>query len=192
MTKSERSKYISAIRNVAKKKYAVAWAAYIDGKGPRPDHKTLGLGYMGAQAVRMEIGEDSLWKNPMKSTVDLIVESYLETAAWASIITDADGTEQPGDELIELGYEWSKDAKKTAKAEVRDFVAYAINKYGKDIFDGLTPKKIGFNFFLTRNGHGAGFWDLGLGEQGDLLTKAAKTFGSSDVYMSDAEELELS
>lgn len=41
----------------------------------------------------------------------------------------------------------------------------------------------GHDFFLTRNGHGAGFWDRGLGEVGDTLTKAAKVYGSVDPYL---------
>lgn len=39
------------------------------------------------------------------------------------------------------------------------------------------------DFWLTRNGHGAGFWDRGLGELGTALTKAAKTFGTCDLYV---------
>ena len=40
----------------------------------------------------------------------------------------------------------------------------------------LSPEQIGHDFILTRNGHGAGFWNRGLGEIGDRLTKWAKTF----------------
>lgn len=35
----------------------------------------------------------------------------------------------------------------------------------------------GHDFFLTREGHGAGFWDRGLGELGDRLSKACKGWG---------------
>jgi hypothetical protein len=43
----------------------------------------------------------------------------------------------------------------------------------------------GHDFWLTRNGHGAGFWDRGLGELGDALTQAAKSFGQCDLYVTD-------
>lgn len=47
--------YIKHIRNDAKREYAKAYAAYLlDGK-PEPDRGTLG--YMGAQAVRMNLAE---------------------------------------------------------------------------------------------------------------------------------------
>lgn len=37
----------------------------------------------------------------------------------------------------------------------------------------------GQDFYLTRNGHGAGFWDRGYGEIGRQLTEAAKIYGST-------------
>lgn len=38
----------------------------------------------------------------------------------------------------------------------------------------------GHDFYLTREGHGAGFWDRGLGTLGDYLTDIAKHAGSAD------------
>lgn len=43
----------------------------------------------------------------------------------------------------------------------------------------------GGDFWLTRNGHGVGFWDRGLGEEGEALTEAADKFGPLDVYEGD-------
>ena len=40
----------------------------------------------------------------------------------------------------------------------------------------------GHDFLLTRNGHGAGFWDRGIGAWGTTLTDIAKTFGSTYAY----------
>lgn len=41
----------------------------------------------------------------------------------------------------------------------------------------------GHDFWLTRNGHGAGFWDRGLGRLGERLTRAAKVYGSRNPYL---------
>jgi hypothetical protein len=41
----------------------------------------------------------------------------------------------------------------------------------------------GHDFWWTRNGHGAGYWDRGLGEHGDKLSALAKTYGSCDIYV---------
>ena len=37
----------------------------------------------------------------------------------------------------------------------------------------------GGDFYLTRNRHGAGFWDRGYGDVGKQLTEAAKIYGST-------------
>ena len=118
-----------------------------------------------------------------------IVDAYLECAAWSSTHTTEDGEDTP---LDEIDADWSKQAVEQAKSECADFVNYAEEQFGADIFDGLDAGQIGHDFWLTRNGHGAGFWDRGLGEQGEQLTKAAKTFGSSDAYIGDDGRIYLS
>lgn len=44
----------------------------------------------------------------------------------------------------------------------------------------------GHDFWLTRNGHGAGFWDGDWPEPaGEILTKASKAYGGVDLYIGD-------
>lgn len=43
----------------------------------------------------------------------------------------------------------------------------------------------GADFCLSRNGHGAGFWDRGYGAVGDALHAIAKSFGEFNLYMGD-------
>lgn len=50
----------------------------------------------------------------------------------------------------------------------------------------------GVDFWLTRNGHGAGFWDRGLGDVGNELTEAARASGARDAYLGDDGEVHLS
>lgn len=51
----------------------------------------------------------------------------------------------------------------------------------------------GHDFWLTRNGHGAGFWDGDWPEkQGEALTKLSREFGSLDVYVGDDGKLYFS
>lgn len=50
-----------------------------------------------------------------------------------------------------------------------------------EAFDAMSPEQMVHDFHLTRNGHGAGFWDRGLGELGDTLTDLAKTFGTAEL-----------
>lgn len=50
----------------------------------------------------------------------------------------------------------------------------------------------GHDFWFTRNGHGAGFWDRGLGAIGDRLSSMSRPYGSSDLYRGDDGKLYLS
>lgn len=47
---------------------------------------------------------------------------------------------------------------------------------------------LGHDFWLTRNRHGAGYWDRGLGDLGDRLTEAAMAFGEVEVITEDEED----
>lgn len=55
--------------------------------------------------------------------------------------------------------------------------AYETSGYGEE--------SAGVDFWLTRNHHGAGFWDRDLGAAGDALTQAAHGYTSRDVYRGD-------
>lgn len=50
--------------------------------------------------------------------------------------------------------------------------------------DDWTAEQLGRDFWLSRNGHGAGFFDRGL-PNSYALQDAAKTFGSFDLYVGD-------
>lgn len=46
---------------------------------------------------------------------------------------------------------------------------------------GLDPLQCGHDFYLTRNGHGSGFWDRGYDKTiADELCRISKEFGESD------------
>jgi hypothetical protein len=61
--------------------------------------------------------------------------------------------------------------------------------------NGYTESQAGIDFWLTRNHHGAGFWDRDAldwfsaednsAKLGDLLTDAAHAYGESDSYLGD-------
>lgn len=62
----------------------------------------------------------------------------------------------------------------------RDCGAFVILA-GRDLI-GLDAGQCGHDFALTRNHHGAGFWDRGYGDLGDRLTVAAQSFGESGAW----------
>ena len=72
-------------------------------------------------------------------------------------------------------------------AEMADLLAYcdAMGPWsGTDsrgaIENEPAEARAGHDFWLTRSGHGAGFWDRGLGALGDRLSDAARAYGSPD------------
>ncbi len=60
-----------------------------------------------------------------------------------------------------------------------------FQKENKDDIDGR-DLRAGHDFWLTRCGHGAGFWDGNWPEPAATrLTEAAKAFGEADLYRGD-------
>lgn len=59
---------------------------------------------------------------------------------------------------------------------------------------GIHPDQAGHDFWLTRNGHGAGFWDRGLGDAGDTLTRACghgTKYPSVDLFANGGGEVDF-
>lgn len=63
---------------------------------------------------------------------------------------------------------------------VAEWIAAAI-----ELDPGYSDGRAGHDFWLTRNGHGAGFWDRGLRSIGTQLTRLSKYFGSVGLYRGD-------
>jgi hypothetical protein len=56
-----------------------------------------------------------------------------------------------------------------------------------DLEEDWGLEQAGHDFWLTRNGHGAGFWDRGKGALGDKLSKIAEAYGSVDTLIADCD-----
>ena len=107
---------------------------------------------------------------------------------------DLRGTDVPAD--VEQAIR--QDVEDFVLANSTDCVAY-VEQRGKDAiaeYDGQTrtdwaAECIGHDFMLTRNGHGAGFWDRGLGELGDRLSKASGPYGEQSIEADEHDNLFL-
>jgi hypothetical protein len=80
--------------------------------------------------------------------------------------------------------EWLDDDELLAEC-AEDLTAFLRGNAADIALSGLTGHQVGEDFWLTRNRHGAGFWDRGLGEVGLRLTEAARVYGTVDVPLSD-------
>lgn len=84
----------------------------------------------------------------------------------------------------------SAAAVRDMEADLESFVKGCLSER-PNVFDGIADDDIGYDFWLTRNGHGVGFWDRGLGERGDWLTAMAKPFGGSHLYVNGDGKVEV-
>ena len=115
----------------------------------------------------------------MKTTIDSseVIDGYMDCALWSSV--DESGT--PLDDKYGLD-EISPDLAAKMMSDCEDFTR--ANRADL-LASNLADSQIGHDFWLTRNHHGAGFWDRGLGDLGDRLTKACKAFPSTELYVGD-------
>jgi len=106
-------------------------------------------------------------------TTDRFTDAYLEAAVWT------DYAEHHGDsEAASL----SPEAIVQARIECEAFQA----AHPATLASAGTPEQNGHDFWLTRNHHGAGFWDRGYHEAvSKRLTDAAHAAGSRSLYLGD-------
>ena len=111
--------------------------------------------------------------------------AYVDCALWSS----TDNADESGGEPLDKNYDVRDidDASLSVMGEdCDDFVAFC-EREGIDLSVG-DDEQNGHDFWLTRNHHGAGFWDHGYAN-GDALTKAAHSFGSVDLYVGDDRKI---
>lgn len=114
----------------------------------------------------------------MEDMNNATLTAYIECAIWSS--TD-DGGDPLGDSYT--ASDLSAEAFESMRADIEDFEAL-LDREGIDRSD-WTDEQLGHDFWLTRNRHGAGFWDRGHGDVGETLTRYAHAYGESDLYVGD-------
>jgi hypothetical protein len=91
---------------------------------------------------------------------ETILRAYIECALWA----ETDNADESGGEPLDANYsadDIAPEALATLRADCETFAeraraaGFAITGYWSD-------EQLGHDLWLTRNGHGTGFWDRGL------------------------------
>ena len=114
------------------------------------------------------------------------VNGYLECASWLGAYPDQDDWNGNANDIE---YDWSiDDLEFTSLQRIEDDCKRFIKENRADLEDalrvsGYTEVFAGHDFCLTRNGHGTGFWDRGLGVVGDRLSEAARKFGAVTAFV---------
>ena len=115
--------------------------------------------------------------------LDNFTRAYIECALWSS----TDDNDTP----LDSNYSAQDLAPETLAAMVVDCARFQaanaalLAKWIEDCAD-----EAGHDFWLTRNHHGAGFWDHAIRTPaqdaiGEKLTDAAHAFGAVDLYIGD-------
>ena len=118
-----------------------------------------------------------------------MTNGYLQALLWTS------NANEDGQNFLELGYSID-DIPKATRDGVRDtFKAVvtchplAVRLYGVERQGScaIVWDHFGYDFLLTRDRHGAGFWDRGLGELGEHLSQITRLLGDSE-YLCISED----
>lgn len=111
--------------------------------------------------------------------LDTFLAAYIECALWST----SDESTPEGGEPFDSNYS-PEDLAPEALDSMRADCAAFIRDNAKDL-EGMAPEQAGHDFWLTREGHGAGFWDRGLGERGERLSDAARAYGGNGLCLGD-------
>lgn len=128
----------------------------------------------------------------MEKLIDRMVRQYLETALWSSNDESTPQGGVPLDRNYEIS-DISKESVERAKADCQKFYDQAeviLGKNGDEIIS-LDETKLGHDFWLSRNRHGAGFFDADYldDEMKDALQDLAESFGEVNLIVGDDEVL---
>ncbi len=117
----------------------------------------------------------------MMPASEAFFRAYLECALWAS----TDNADDTGGEPLDANYGPDDVAPETLASMRTDCDAFVEANADALAASGLSEERQGHDFWLTRNRHGAGYWDEGIGAVGERLTREAHVYGSVDLYVGD-------
>jgi len=110
--------------------------------------------------------------------VDTVLSGYLTAALWTGFCYESEQDDNP--EPLDS---WATvdDIPAEIVAEIRGDVSNFLSMVDGLDLSMMSDEQVGHDFLLTRNHHGAGFWDRGLGELGDVLTTWAQASGGQNL-----------
>lgn len=119
--------------------------------------------------------------------LDTFTIAYITCALWSS----NDESTPQGGEPMDRNYSMTDIAPETLRSMRDDCARFQEAHAALIERAGLSAESAGHDFWLTRNRHGAGFWDRGLGDVGEKLTDAARAFGECNLYVGDDRRIYL-
>jgi hypothetical protein len=138
-----------------------------------------------ADQVRARYPRAKVWAplSISQSDLDAMLDAYIDTALWSETGDD----DRPLDDTYcatDLGDEARAAMRADCEAFAKAHEAKLLLAMQKD--PDLDWGQAGHDFWLTRNGHGAGFWDGDWPEpEGATLTEGARKHGEVHLYVGD-------
>lgn len=123
----------------------------------------------------LKISDEAVMTEQQAQWFDDFVRGYFAAALWSS----TDGQDEP----MDASYDYDDIAENTRWHQISECHDFVMANQ-TDLQD-LDAGQCGHDFWLTRCGHGAGFWDRGLGDVGQRLTDACRPYGGVDLYVGD-------
>jgi hypothetical protein len=112
-------------------------------------------------------------------------ESYIASILWVNVLTEDGHGELVTSDDAELD-DVSQDALEAMRDDCEAWLEIWAGSLLRWVIElgiaGYDWAAAGHDFALTRNGHGAGYWDRGLGRAGAALTVEAKTWGEFTLW----------
>lgn len=125
----------------------------------------------------------------MNKQFESFYNGVLEALYFAETVYNGEGNDLEHFEEYEL----SEESKEALRLECSTF----LDKAGDLINEACNSKEdydygsAGNDFWFTRQGHGVGYWDRGLKDLGDSLTKICRTFPEKHLFLNDKNQLEI-
>ncbi|AXQ69062.1 hypothetical protein HOU02_gp147 [Caulobacter phage CcrBL9] len=128
---------------------------------------------------------------------DAFARQYIGTALWTGVSYPMGDDRGGSDSYYDGESAWItpktlREMIEDCDAFQRDNVAALAKAYASDVWiegERYNASNAGHDFWLTRNGHGVGFWDRGLGEVGETLSEAARKVGEYSLALDDNGEI---
>jgi hypothetical protein len=115
-----------------------------------------------------------------ESDIDTVLNAYLDCAVWVSHPLTEDAA--PDASLADLGHTRRSCCDATvqqAREDITAFLTENADHLAQVLDDSYLFSDVGHDFFLSRNGHGAGFLDR-RGSVFAALQKSAKGYGPTE------------
>lgn len=148
------------------------------------------------------------WHRPDNWEIDAFTKAYIVCALWSSIAETTDSEGEETTEAMDANHDWTDLTDSTLGRMIADCKRFqehvdrlflimecvtnidvtweSVRVSSINSSDGDFDAYAGHDFWLTRNGYGAGFWDGDWQKDvGEQLTQLSKSFGECNLYIGD-------